>query len=128
MIPNELLNFLVMAPARDCQFLADAIRKRGIFDSVTVERHNGNPASLPMGDFDCMVFLDVDGWFLKVSGNPRALLIPFDKSILFDTNFRAGPGASAPKAYSMPFEKSKLAAALGFLDSINQQTNILRGK
>jgi hypothetical protein len=87
------------------QFMADTIRKRGIFDSVSVASHNGNPTFFPMGDSDFMVFLDVDGWFIKSKDDARSLPISFDRSL--------PAGATS---------------ALVFLDGLYQNANALRSK
>lgn len=81
-IPEKTLNWMITMTRNNFQFTADAIRKRGIFDSVSVAYQNGNPASFPIGDYDYIVFLDVDGWFLRARNDPKALPISFDKKKL----------------------------------------------
>jgi len=46
-INNKQLEWLIESVKNSFKFTPDVIRKRGIFDSVSVERHNGNPASHP---------------------------------------------------------------------------------
>ena len=75
------VDYLITVSKNTYLFTAAAIRKRGIFDSVSVERHNGNPASFPIGTHDYLVFADVDGWFIRSQSNPRPLLIPLDTTI-----------------------------------------------
>jgi len=75
-------NFSIMIAKNNLQFAADAIRKIGIFDSVSVTYQNGNPALFPIGEYDYLVFVDVDGWFLKGRDNPRPVAISFGKNKL----------------------------------------------
>ena len=102
---QEPIDFLITSSKTNFQFMADAIRKRGIFDSVSVERHNGNPASFPIGDYDYMVFIDVDGWFIRGKNNPRGLPITLDTSKPF----------GAPRT-------------LSFLDSLSQQAKAIHSR
>ncbi len=102
---KEQIDFEIIISKNNFQFIANAIRKRGIFESVAVERHNGNPASFPIGYYDYMIFLDVDGWFVKGRDNPRGLPITMEK----------GKSVDAPHV-------------LAFLDSICQQAKALSGK
>jgi hypothetical protein len=80
-LENEQINYMITSTSNDSQFIANAISKRAIFGTVSVARHNGNPTTFPIGDYDFVVFLDVDGWFIKGKDNPRVLPIPFDNSI-----------------------------------------------
>jgi hypothetical protein len=104
-IQKEQLDWLITSVTNDCQSAANAIRKRGIFDSVAVERHNGNPASFPIGNYDYLIFADVDGWFIRGKNNPRPISLPFDKNISDETSRR-----------------------LAFLDLISQQAKALRSQ
>lgn len=104
-IQQEPIDFIITSVKTNSQFMADAIRKRGIFDSVSVERHNGNPASFPIGDYDYMVFIDVDGWFIRGKDNPRGLPITVDKS----------KSDGAPRT-------------LSFLDSLSQQAKAIHSR
>ncbi len=104
-VQQEHIDFFITTIKTNAQFMADAIRKKGIFDSVAIERHNGNPASYPIGDYDYMVFVDVDGWFIRGKDNPRGLPITVDK----------GKSVGAP-------------ATLAFLDLLSQQAKALRNK
>jgi hypothetical protein len=102
---KEQIDYMITSTANDCQFMANAIRKRAIFDSVSVARHNGNPTSFPIGDNEFVVFLDVDGWFVKGKDSPRALQLPFD-----------------PKISDIDSRR------FAFLDSLSKQASIIRGK
>jgi hypothetical protein len=104
----ERIDYLIMSLNKDFQFMADTIRKRGIFDSISVERHNGNPATFPLGDYDFMVIRDVDGWAIKSKAAPRPLPIALEK---LDKN---NPDSDA--------------RIFSFLDSISQQATALRSK
>lgn len=77
---QEQIDFVIAASRNNSQFIADAITKRRIFDSVSVVKHNGTPASYPMGNSDFIIFNDVDGWFIK--GKSKTLIIP----LIFDKN------------------------------------------
>jgi hypothetical protein len=68
---REGMDYLIGALNAQFQFVADAIQKRRIFDSVSRERHNGNPASYPMKHFDFLVFVDIDGHFIKCKDKPK---------------------------------------------------------
>jgi hypothetical protein len=107
-LDNEQIEYLITATANNWQFMANAIRKRAIFDSVSVARHNGNPVSFPIGEYDFVVFLDVDGWSIKGKDNPRALHISFDisNSEISDIDSRR----------------------LAFLDLLSQRARIIHGK
>jgi hypothetical protein len=110
-ISEEQMKFVITAQKNFFQFLADAIRKRGIFDSVSVAYQGGNPASFPIGNNDYIAFVDVDGWFLKARNNPKPLLI----SQSFDQN--------------KPTTKASLITpTLTFLDSLCQQAKVLHSK
>lgn len=74
-ISEEQIKYAITVIRSHFQFVADAIRKRGIFDSVSVAYQNGNPASFPIGDYDYLVFEDVDGWFLRARDNPKPFLL-----------------------------------------------------
>jgi len=104
-LEKEQIDYLIAVVANDCQFTANYIRKRAIFDSVSLARHNGNPASFPIGDYDFVVFVDVDGWSIKGKDSPRAIQILIDKSIA-DADSRI----------------------LAFLDLLGREARIIRGK
>ncbi len=70
---EEQNKFLITFVRNRNQCFVDAMRKRGSFDSVSVAYQNGNPASYPIGEYDYLMFVDVDGWFLRVKGNPKPL-------------------------------------------------------
>jgi hypothetical protein len=110
-INEEQMKFVITAQKNYYQFLADAIRKRGIFDSVSVAYQNGNPSIFPIGNNDYIAFVDVDGWFLKARNNPKPLLIfqSFDKD--------------KPKT-----KASLVPPTLAFLDSLCQQAKALRSQ
>ena len=80
-LQKEQIDYLVSATRNDFQFMADAIRNRGIFVSVSVERHAGNPASFCTWDYDFMIFADIDGWFVKGREYQLPLAVVFDKSL-----------------------------------------------
>lgn len=102
---EEQLDWLIKSATNNFQFTPNAIRKRGIFDSVSVERHNGNPAAHPIGDYDFVVFVDVDGWAIRGNATPRPLPIAIDKS----------------KAVGR-------AQTLTFLDTLSEQARALKNK
>jgi hypothetical protein len=102
---QESLDFVIAASRNTFQFSADAIAKRRIFDSVSVARHNGNPASYPFGNNDFIIFMDVDGWFIKEKN--KTLIIP----LTIDKNKPEG------------FPRTE-----AFLDELNQQVQNLRAK
>jgi hypothetical protein len=81
-ISDKMVKYMITMIKNRYQFTADAIRKRSIFDSVSVAYQNGNPASYPVGDNDYLVFVDIDGWFLRARNIPKALLISSDKNKL----------------------------------------------
>ncbi|MFH2137450.1 MAG: hypothetical protein ABII88_02940 [Candidatus Omnitrophota bacterium] len=78
-VSQERLDFFTALSRNAYQFNVDAITKRCIFDSVSVARHNGNPASHPIGNSDFIIFVDVDGWFIKEKNKPLILPVTFDK-------------------------------------------------
>jgi hypothetical protein len=102
-IKKEIVDFLISRYRNFLQFPAEAIRKRNLFESIIVDRHNGNPMSFLIGGFDYVVFADVDGWYLRIKGNPIPLAIPFDNTESIDLNH-----------------------ILIFLDSIDQQAKKFR--
>jgi hypothetical protein len=75
-------NFSITIAKNNLQFVADAIRKSSIFNSVSVAYQDGNPASFPIGDYDYIVFIDVDGWFLRGRNNLKPLPISLEKDKL----------------------------------------------
>lgn len=107
---QEFLDYVNAARRNFLQFIADAITKRRIFDSVSVARHNGNPASYPIGNSDFIIFMDVDGWFIKEKNKSLIISIPFP----FDKN----------KPEGVPL----IARTEAFLDELNQQAQNLRAK
>lgn len=102
---QESLDYVTTASRNTNQFVADAIIKRRIFDSVSVERHNGNPASLPIGNNDFIIFRDVDGMFIKGKNKVSILPVTFDKN----------------KPDGVPRTEA-------FLDELSQQAHNLRAK
>jgi hypothetical protein len=74
-ISEDVMKYIVVATKINFQFVADAIRKRGIFDTVSVAYQNGNPAPFPIGEYDYLAFVDVDGWFLRGRDKPKPLLV-----------------------------------------------------
>jgi hypothetical protein len=103
--PQESIDFITACVRIKYQFIANAIAKRRIFDSVSVARHNGNPASYPIGGSDFIIFADVDGLFIKEKN--KTLIIP----LTFDKN----------KPEGLPRNEA-------FLDELNQQAQNLRAK
>ena len=79
-VSQEQIDFFTAVSRNAYQFNVDAIAKRRIFDSVSVARHNGNPASYPIGNSDFIIFSDVDGWFIK--GKSKLLILP----VMLDKN------------------------------------------
>jgi hypothetical protein len=114
---KDFLDYLNTYRQNAFQFIADAIAKRRIFDIVSVARHNGNPASYPIGNSDFMIFMDVDGWFIKEKNKSLIIPIPLREGGLYD-----------------PFDKNKpegvqlIARTEAFLDELNQQAQKLRAK
>jgi hypothetical protein len=110
-VSEEQMKFVITAGKSFFQFMADAIRKRGIFDSVSVAYQDGNPASFPIGNNDYIAFVDVDGWFLRARNNPKPLLI-------FQSLDKSKPMTKA----------SLIRPTLAFLDSLCQQAKVLGSK
>lgn len=79
-LSNEIIEWVVKSENEYLQFLAESIRKRGLFDSVSIGRFHGNPDSLSMGKFDFQLFFDVDGCFIRSRRVSKAMAIPFIKS------------------------------------------------
>jgi hypothetical protein len=104
-VGQEQIDFLMTASKNSMQFIGEAIRKRGLFDSVSIARHNGNPESYPVGNYDYVVFRDIDGWFIRGRNNPRGLPITVDMSKYIDA--------------------SRVSV---FLDTLSQQAQGLRSK
>jgi hypothetical protein len=104
-LEKEQIDCLITSINKYYQYMADAIQKRGLFDSVSIERHNGNPASHPVGNYDYMVFVDVDGMFVRDKNNPRPLFVVVEKNVSGDAS-----------------------RTLSFLDSLYQQAISLRSK
>lgn len=104
-LEKERVDFMVAAITNNYQFIADVTRKRGIFDTVGIERHNGKPASFPIGNYDYVLFADVDGWFIRGRGDQRMLPIAAD----------ASQPSGAPRT-------------LSFLESLSRQVEALYGK
>jgi hypothetical protein len=77
---KEQVDYLIAFVRNDKQLIAYATRKREIFDSIEIEKHNGSPSSHPIGIYDYIVFLDVDGWFIKEKKDSKILQIFMDKS------------------------------------------------
>jgi hypothetical protein len=104
-VSQEQLDFFTAITRNNLQFTADAIAKRRIFDSVSVMRHSGNPASYPIGNNDFIIFSDVDGWFIKEKNKALILSVTIDKN----------------KPVGVPSTEA-------FLDELNQQAQNLRAK
>jgi len=102
---KEQMDYLISAQNNNYQLIIDSINKSGIFDSVSIDRHNGNPASYPISNYDFIFFVDVDGSFIRGKDNSRPLPISFDKNIPLGT----------PRVIAM-------------LDSLSRQANAVRGK
>jgi len=83
-VSEEQNRFLITFNKNLNQLMVDAIRKRGAFDSVSVAYQNGNPASYPIGEYDYLMFLDVDGYFFRVKGNPKPLKVGSQNNINFE--------------------------------------------
>lgn len=77
---QEQIDFVIAASGNNSLFIANAIAKRRIFDSVSVVKHNGNPASYPIGNSDFIIFNDVDGWFIKGKSKPLIIPLIFEKN------------------------------------------------
>jgi len=77
---QEQIDFVIAASRNNYQFIADAITKRHIFDSVSIVKHDGKPTSYPMGNNDFIIFNDVDGWFIKGKSKPLIIPLMFDKN------------------------------------------------
>jgi hypothetical protein len=77
---NEALKFVVTSTHKNFQFMADAIRKRRLFDSVAVAFQDANPATYPIGEHDFLVFVDIDGWFVTDKGGARPRSVAMDRS------------------------------------------------
>jgi len=78
LISNEQIDYLIAVNRNNFQFISDTILKRCVFDRGTVEKHNGNPASLPIGNSDYLIFADLDGWFLKGKEIVKTLQLSLD--------------------------------------------------
>jgi hypothetical protein len=78
---NEGLLFLIQISLNNFEFAANAIRKRKIFDSISIEPHSGQPASYVTSYLDYIIFYDVDGWFIKGKNHPKPLPIIIDKNV-----------------------------------------------
>lgn len=101
---NEALKFVITSIQGRFQFVADAIQARHLFDSVAVAFKDGSPAMHPMGEHDFLVFVDVDGWFIK------------------------GRGTTQPRPVAMDRRRPlSLETLSGFLDGLQREAE-LRGK
>ena len=74
-LSQEGSDFIISSVRNNCKFMADAIVKRHIFTSVSVVRHDGNPAQFPLGANDFLVFLDIDGWFIRGKAESKPLSV-----------------------------------------------------
>jgi hypothetical protein len=102
---NEALKFVMTSTHRHFQFVADAIQARHLFDSVAVAFKDGSPAMHPMGEHDFLVFVDVDGWFIK------------------------GRGRAQPRPVALDRRRPlSLETLPGFLDGLQREAGELRGK
>lgn len=77
---KEGMDYVRTAVRTSMQLNADAIIKRRIFNAGLINRHDGNPANIPVGENDFLIFCDVDGWFIKSKGGARIIPIPIDKN------------------------------------------------
>lgn len=74
------IDYVRTAMRNSMQLNADAIIKRRIFNSAQINRHDGNPANISVGENDFLIFSDVDGWFIKGKGKTQINPISMDKS------------------------------------------------
>lgn len=102
---SQYIDFMLSVSKNNQQFRIDGIRKHGLFDSINEVYHNGNPASYDIGTYDCMLFQDVDGWYVRTKGHQRPLLVLDGKSPVGDN-------------LSIYINQ--------FVDSLQQQINILK--
>ena len=81
------LTFALTASAKHFQLVSDAIRKRQLFDSLSVAFHDGNPGTYSIGQHDFLAFVDVDGWFVRGKGasQPRPVALDESKPASFST-------------------------------------------
>jgi hypothetical protein len=85
-VGREKIDKVVALISNYLQYMADAIKKRKLFDSVHIELYNGNTVSYPVGNYDYLIFFDVDGWFIRDKNSPVPLPVPFMKTISVDTS------------------------------------------
>jgi hypothetical protein len=78
---QESVDFVIAGMRNTIQFDVDVIVKRRLFDSVDIVHHNGSPASYPIGGNDFLMYLDVDGWFIKGKNKSSLLPISADKKL-----------------------------------------------
>lgn len=71
---EEAYAYVTMASRNEFQFIADAIGKSQMYDAVSVTSHNGNINSIPTDKVDYLIYIDVDGWFIR--GNKSSYLSP----------------------------------------------------
>ncbi len=74
------IEYIRTATRNSMQLNADAIIRRRIFNSVRIDRHDGNPANVSVGENDFLIFGDVDGWSIKGKGKSQIIPITVDKS------------------------------------------------
>ena len=101
--------FAIASYENENNLIPSALTRSKIFDSIAIERHNGNPASYPIGDNDYLIFRDVDGWFIRSKSSPRALAIMPDQM----------PPSQVVGPKIPPFLKS-------FINSVIQQATALK--
>jgi|WetSurMetagenome_2_1015567.scaffolds.fasta_scaffold337034_1 hypothetical protein len=80
-IGDEQIDFIKTAFEQNCKFICNAIIKQSIFDSVSIDLHNGQPASYYNENYDYIIFYDIDGWFIKGKKHPKPLEISYDLKI-----------------------------------------------
>ncbi len=85
LLKADQLDYVGTYVRNDNQCVADAIKKRAIFDSVTIQQHDGNPGMSAFGDSDYLVYRDVDGWFFKGKNDRKAFPIQGDVNHILDS-------------------------------------------
>lgn len=80
-ISEKQVEFLTSGIDKQLVLVANAIKRRRIFDSVTIMRHDGDPGMAPIEGYDCLIFADVDGWSFKARSDKRATRVESDKTL-----------------------------------------------
>lgn len=78
---QELVDYVIAGARNNAQFTVDAIAKRRLFDSVSIVRHDGSPATYPIGNNDFLIYKDIDGYFIKWKNRAISLPVSFDKEL-----------------------------------------------